>query len=59
MDDNDYYQMMRNQYSHHIHKKTHRPSGFTKWNSPTGREDAEMLAEKNSSDFEKPEQPEE
>ena len=46
MDDNEYYKMMRNQYSHHIQKKTDRTSGFTKWNSRQGREDAEMLAEK-------------
>ena len=59
MDDNEYYKMMRNQYSHHRQKKTDRTSSFTKWNSRQGREDAEMLAEKNSSGFEKPEQPEE
>lgn len=49
MDDQEYYKMMRNQYSHIIQTKKNTNFDFTRWNSHQGREDAQMLQEKKSS----------
>ncbi|MBQ5471529.1 MAG: hypothetical protein IIT58_05945 [Treponema sp.] len=48
MEDSEYYQMMRNQYSHIIKTKTNKNFKFTEWNAHQGREDAQMLQEKCS-----------
>ena len=48
MEDSEYYQMMRNQYSHHFAVKKNKNFQFTEWNSRQGREDAQMLQEKHS-----------
>lgn len=48
MDDNEYYKMMRDQYSHRFSVKKNKNFSFTEWNAHQGREDAEMLQEKES-----------
>lgn len=46
MEDEEYYRMMRNQYSHRSEKKVNKDFQYTKWNNHQGREDAQMLLEK-------------
>lgn len=47
MDDNEYYTKMREQYQHHaaVKNKT-KPNQYKTWNDQHGREDAEMLNER-------------
>ena len=46
MEDEEYYRMMRNQYSHRSVKKVNQNFQYTKWNNHQGKEDAQMLLEK-------------
>lgn len=48
MDDSEYYQMMRNQYSHTHDIKKNKRFEYTSWKTRQGREDAQMLLEKDS-----------
>ena len=54
MEDEEYYRMMRNQYSHRSVKKVNQNFQYTKWNNHQGREDAQMLLEKKEEDKLKP-----
>ncbi len=45
----EYYSMMRNQNLHHTSLKSAKKSKYRKWEIEQGREDAEMLVEKNES----------
>lgn len=49
MDDMEYYSMMRNQNLHHTSLKSAKKSKYRKWEIEQGREDVEMLVEKNES----------
>lgn len=55
MDDNEYYEKMRNRNLNRdtswIPKKEKKPD-YSKWRVSEGREDAEMLVEKNTPDEE-------
>ncbi|MEE0887132.1 MAG: hypothetical protein UIB61_09510 [Treponema sp.] len=48
MEDSEYYKMMREQYSHRFVVKKNKNSQFSKWNAHQGREDAQMLLEKET-----------
>lgn len=48
MDDSEYYKMMRDQYSHRFAIKKNKSSKYAEWNVHQGREDAQMLQEKES-----------
>ena len=54
MEDEEYYRMMRNQYSHRSEKKVNKDFQYTKWNNHQGREDAQMLLEKKEEEKFKP-----
>ena len=46
MEDEEYYRMMRNQYTHRTKKKVNKDFRYTKRNNHQGREDAQILHEK-------------
>lgn len=48
MDDEEYYKKIREQYQHKTHKIVNKKFDFTRWNAQQGREDAEMLEEKQN-----------
>ncbi len=48
MDDNEYYKMMRDQYSHRFAVKKNKSSQYSEWTAHQGREDAQMLQEKET-----------
>lgn len=48
MDDNEYYKIMRDQYSHRFAVKKNNNLSFSKWSAHQGREDAEILLEKET-----------
>ena len=43
MEDEEYYRMMRNQYSHRSEKKVNKDFQYTKWHTHHGTEAAQML----------------
>ena len=54
MEDEEYYRMMRNQYSHRSEKKVNKAFQYTQRNNHQGREEAQMLLEKKEEDNFKP-----
>ncbi|UKI52726.1 MAG: hypothetical protein L6V86_06110 [Treponema sp.] len=48
MEDSEYYKMMREQYSHRFTVKKNKNFQYAQWSSHQGREDAQMLQEKES-----------
>ncbi len=50
MQDEEYYKMMRNQYSHRFVKKINKDFKYQEWNNHQGKEDAQMLEEKSNLD---------
>ena len=48
MEDSEYYKMMRDQYSHRFTVKKNKNFQYSQWNAHQGREDAQMLQEKEA-----------
>ncbi len=48
MEDSEYYKMMRDQYSHRFTVKKNKNFQYSSWNVHQGRDDAQMLLEKES-----------